>query len=204
MSAPDAVAARRGRVQLVLLFTLFLAPPLGAWLAWQHVQTHGVEATTNVGSLVSPAVPVSADGLGTAAGGDLPADALRGRWTYVVFAPAGCGEPCREQLYLTRQVRLAVNKDTSRVQRLLILPRAPGRALQAYLADQHPDLRIAVPRPDEARFAAPFRGEGFSPDGARYFLLDPLGNLMMHYAGDVPGKGLLKDLRKLLKVSQIG
>lgn len=204
MSAPEVAAVRRGRVQLVLIFALFLAPPLGAWFAWQYVETHGVDATTNVGVLVSPARPVTADGLGAGDGADLTVDALRGRWTYVLFAPAGCGERCRRQLYLTRQVRLGVNKDMSRVQRLLVVPASSGAGPRAELAEAHPDLRVAVLRSEDAPFAAPFHGEGFAPDGAHYFLLDPLGNLMMRYADDVPGKGLLKDLRKLLKASQIG
>ena len=45
---------------------------------------------------------------------------------------------------------------------------------------------------------------GVSPGGEHYFLVDPLGNLMMHYDLSVPARGLMKDLQKLLKVSQIG
>jgi hypothetical protein len=204
MSVPEATAVRRGRIQLLLIFALFVAPPLAAWFAWQYVDEHGVDATTNAGTLVAPARPVTAAGLAAADGAALADDALRGRWTYVLFAPAGCGEPCREQLYLTRQVRLAVNKDVSRVQRLLVLPAAPSGAARAELAERHADLRIAVSSSTDAPFVMPFRGEAFAPDGSQYFLVDPLGNLMMRYDGDAPGKGVLKDLRKLLKVSQIG
>jgi hypothetical protein len=204
MSAPEPTAVRRGRVKLLLIFALFVAPPLGAWFAWQYVDEHGVDATTNMGTLVSPVRPVAAAGLATADGTVLPDGALRGRWTYVLFAPAGCGEACREQLYLTRQVRLAVNKDVSRVQRMLVLPAAPTGAAKAELDELHPDLRIVLSSSPDATFAAPFHGEAFAPDGTQYFLLDPLGNLMMRYADDAPGKGVLKDLRKLLKVSQIG
>ena len=35
-------------------------------------------------------------------------------------------------------------------------------------------------------------------------VVDPLGNLMMYYHLDVPTKGMIKDLQKLLKTSQIG
>ena len=49
-----------------------------------------------------------------------------------------------------------------------------------------------------------FRGDGFGTEGMQYFLVDPLGNLMMYYDVDVPAKGMIKDLQKLLKVSQIG
>jgi hypothetical protein len=34
--------------------------------------------------------------------------------------------------------------------------------------------------------------------------VDPLGNLMMSYSPQAPRKGLLEDLKKLLKLSHIG
>ena len=34
--------------------------------------------------------------------------------------------------------------------------------------------------------------------------MDPLGNLMMSYDSQAPQKGLLEDLKKLLKLSHIG
>ena len=49
-----------------------------------------------------------------------------------------------------------------------------------------------------------FSGDGFAADGAHFFLVDPLGNLMMHYSLDVPAKGMIRDLQKLLKISQVG
>jgi hypothetical protein len=34
--------------------------------------------------------------------------------------------------------------------------------------------------------------------------VDPLGNIMMYYSKDFVGKELLKDLKKLLRTSNIG
>jgi hypothetical protein len=36
------------------------------------------------------------------------------------------------------------------------------------------------------------------------YIMDPLGNVMMRFTQDQPDKDFLQDLRKLLKVSQIG
>lgn len=38
----------------------------------------------------------------------------------------------------------------------------------------------------------------------RIYVVDPLGNLMMSYARTAEPKGLLEDLKKLLKYSRIG
>lgn len=203
MSRPDA-QTRRNRTKLLLIFALFLLPPVSAWVAWKYFSNAGVDTTTNAGTLIVPARPLALEGLRDTEGNAVGDDALRGRWTYVVFANGGCDEVCEKQLYLTRQVRLAVNKDIPRVQRLLLLDAAPPAALAQQLADAHADLLTAVRGAAAEALMTRFRGEGFSPAGTQYFLIDPLGNLMMFYDLDVPTKGMMRDLQKLLKISQIG
>jgi hypothetical protein len=47
--------------------------------------------------------------------------------------------------------------------------------------------------------------DGFGAEGpGRVFVVDPLGNVMMRYGADATTKGIQKDLKRLLKVSQIG
>ena len=129
---------------------------------------------------------------------------LRGRWTYVLFAPGDCGDVCQRQLYLTRQTRIAVSKDIPRVQRLLVLGRQPSSELAQRLREEQPELHWVVSSEQAGPLMQQFSGEGFDPLGGQFFLVDPLGNLMMFYDLEVPSKGLLKDLQKLLKISQIG
>lgn len=196
MPVPDPAQVSRNRRKLVLLFVLFLIPPVGAWLAWQYLGTHGVGSTTNTGTLIQPARPLEATGVLADAG-------VRGRWTYVMFAHGECDARCMEQLYITRQTRLAMNKDIPRVERLLVLDSAPDAALAQHLEKEHEDLRWLVPE-DGGPFRAAFRGEGFAPEGGQFFLVDPLGNLMMFYADTGAAKGIIRDLQKLLKISQVG
>lgn len=204
MSGFEAAAVRRSRTKLVLIFVLFLIPPVAAWVAWQYLGSRGVDATTNAGTLVSPARPLTIEGLRRADGSALSGADLRGRWTYVLFTPNGCDERCERQLYLTRQVRLAMNKDIPRVQRLLVLGAEPAPDLARRLAEDHEDLEWVVRGEQAAPLLREFRGDGFGPEGGQYFLVDPLGNLMMVYDLEVPSKGIVKDLQKLLKISQIG
>ncbi len=197
--------SRKGRRQFLMIVGLFLLPPLAAWLAWQYLNSHGVTATTNNGTLILPARPVDLSLLDYAPGQSF--DDLKGRWVFVTFARKGCDTVCEKQLYLTRQVRIGVNKDISRVRRLLVVAPGEAAAIRQTLRTSHPDLVVAAAG-DDATFEA-FHGDGFAADGSRFFLVDPLGNLMMFYRldgqdGVIQGKGMLKDLQKLLKVSQIG
>lgn len=205
VSASEQPIVGKGRRQLVLLVVLFMVPPIGAWIAWSVMGQHGVAATTNAGQLISPARPLTTAGLRNAQGEALDATQLQGRWTYVLFDDGRCAsERCEQQLYLTRQTRLAMNKDVERVQRLLIVAGVPSSGLIEKLGEQHADLRWAMTGADARALLQAFTGEGFDPSGRNFFLIDPLGNLMMAYDLDVPAKGLMKDLQKLLKVSQIG
>jgi hypothetical protein len=155
--------------------------------------------------LISPARPLAFSNLRDPDGATVDVSTLRGRWTYVLFDDGSCStERCDDQLYLTRQTRLAMNKDVERVQRLLVLDATPSPALRRRLDDQHPDLRWVVLGADAEALLNSFAGKGFDATGRSFFLVDPLGNLMMAYDLEVPAKGLMKDLQKLLKVSQIG
>jgi hypothetical protein len=41
-------------------------------------------------------------------------------------------------------------------------------------------------------------------EAPRVYLIDPLGNLMMSYAADAKPKGMLEDMKRLLRLSSIG
>jgi cytochrome oxidase Cu insertion factor (SCO1/SenC/PrrC family) len=205
MSAPEATAPGKGRRQLLLIIALFLLPPIGAWLAWTYLGEQGVAATTNAGDLISPARPLEVVGLRAADGAGVGDDLLRGRWSYVLFDDGACGsDSCEALLYLTRQTRLAMNKDIRRIQRVLILSDAPDAALLQKLRSEHEDLTWVVRGDGSDALLQAFTGVGFGTAGEHLFLVDPLGNLMMVYGAEVPPQGLMKDLKKLLKVSQIG
>lgn len=195
----------KGRRQLVMLITLFLLPPITAYLAWQYVSEYGVGATTNNGTLVTPPRPLDLDALrvlDTESGPE--AEKLKGRWVYVMYLHGDCGQACQRQLYVTRQTRIGVNKDIPRVRRLLITDQPLGAAFLESLHREHADLIVSVLDGVGQSWQAQFSGDGFQPNGDQFFLIDPLGNLMMYYPTDVEPKSLLRDLQKLLKTSQVG
>ncbi len=198
---------RRRRGQLIALLAVFLVPIVIARFYYQHVATSGPVSTTNQGVLIAPARPLGEVDLKSADGGELDARLLLGQWTLIHIVPARCDASCRENLYKTRQVRVALNKDMSRVRRLLVaVDPYVDEDLQA-LRRSHPDLTFAVRRENNgSAFFQHFEIEGQpAPEEAqRIYLVDPLGNLMMWYPPDQTPAGILTDLRKLLKVSQIG
>ena len=203
---PTESERRRRRVQFVLLALLFMAPVVAAWVAWNYIGEHGVAQTTNAGELVVPARPIVTADLQNSSNGQPVAETLlHGHWSYLVVAPRGCDERCLRQVHDTRQIRISVNKDILRVQRLLVLGEQLPQEQRETLQTEHPDLQVLqVADRDSSVFLQQFSAAGYAVGGAVFFLIDPLGNLMMAYDPAVAASGVLKDLRKLLKISQVG
>ena len=175
------------RKQIWILIALFFAP-LGLAFLLYYGGGWRPSGSTNKGELISPPRPVP------------NASAWHGKWTLVYVGDGRCDERCRAALLLTRQTRLALNADMTRVQRVFL---ATGNCCdRTYLAAEHPDL--GVEQVDDAAGAAQL---AVFPDVASgsIYIVDPLGNLMMRHAPTAGlSKDLLEDLRKLLKLSHIG
>ncbi len=195
-------AQRRSRFGLIGLAALFLVPLALSFFLYFGTSWRPTGGTQH-GELIQPPRPLPAVALTPASGGPARPDGLRGAWHLVFLAPADCGEACRDSLVMTRQVRLALDKDMTRVRRVYLYPGDSSPAPE--LAAEQPDLLLASLAGEEgARLAAVFPGDAAPVGPGQWFLVDPLGNLMMAYPTDVPPKGLLKDLERLLKLSHIG
>lgn len=190
----DPAQARR---KLLLIAALFFAPVVAAVLIFFYAPDW-FSGRDNHGTLVSPARAAPPLGL-TDAEGMRAVNALKGKWSLVYLAGETCDGDCRDRLVLTRQVRLALNQNRGRVQRLYLAPTPAALAgARKELAEDHPDL-VFLARSGNAA------GEFFEPqDPHAVYLLDPLGNWLMVYTGSVAARGLHRDLKKLLRVSQVG
>jgi hypothetical protein len=184
----SAAEKPRSRAQIWILIAVFFAPLALAFLLYYGSGGWRPPGSTNKGELISPARP-------------LPGVASwHGKWTLVYVGDGRCDERCRAALILTRQTRLALNADMTRVHRVFL---ATGNCCDlTYLRAEHPDLAITRAGDDaggELLAAFPDAGSG------SIYIVDPLGNLMMRHAPTAGlSKDLLEDLRKLLKLSHIG
>jgi cytochrome oxidase Cu insertion factor (SCO1/SenC/PrrC family) len=192
----------------VLLGLLFLSPMLIAWI--MHLsgqQGWRPEGTTNQGVLVQPPrlLVLPAD-VPSAAGGVLQEDFLQGKWTLLYIGTTDCGEACRTNLYHMRQVRLAQGENIQRVQRLYLVTDMPTLEPLTDILNEYPKMAAAALSPEQSTALAPlFVIDEVPMRGAeRVYLIDPLGNLMMYYRADTDPRGMIKDLKRLLKYSRVG
>lgn len=201
----------RGRLKLAVIFAVFLGPLLAAF-GWYYGLggAAATRATTNHAPLISPPValrafsnPAAGDAGGTPfdLGAPFDLNALKRRWHVVHLLPDPCAASCRRALYNTRQARLALGRDAPRVRRILL---GASRAQLAPLAADHPDsTRLLEAADGLENQLAPIRRR-HNLGAADALLIDPLGNVMMAIPAALDPRDLLKDLKKLMKLSRIG
>jgi len=202
MMPGDASHDRRQRRLLVALALLFFAPLAVAFYLYYGSIGWRPGHRVNHGDLIEPPRPLPDMSLPIAAAPGAAAAptglVLKGKWTLLYVGAGECSAVCRSDLYEMRQVRIALNREMDRVQRVFI---AQGACCDwPFLDEQHPDLITVVATADAAPLLA------LLPAGAadRIFLIDPLGNLMMSFAPDAKPKGMLTDLKRLLGLSHVG
>lgn len=198
----EANTQPHARRKLLLLAALFLLPlALSFYLyyasGWRPV------GQVNHGELITPARALPAVSLATASGAATGAEFLRGQWTLLYIGPGACDKTCSAALYTTRQVRLALGDKMDRVQRVFLY--SGTCCEQAFFGAEHAGLITAsVDTPAGEELLRTFPGEHSAATAGRIYLVDPLGNLMMGYAPAAPAKGMIEDLKRLLKLSHIG
>jgi cytochrome oxidase Cu insertion factor (SCO1/SenC/PrrC family) len=204
---------RRQRRTLIGLALMFFAP-LGLSFYLYYGKNWHPGGHVNAGELIQPARPLPLLALPLLSTGETPPQFLKGKWTLLYLQHGPCDDECRRHLYDTRQVRLALDREMNRVQRVFI---GDGDCCDLQeLKAAHPDL-IAVragpadeplldllPNQDLLRNRDLLLSREAAVNSHRVYLIDPLGNLMMFYTPEAKPKGMLDDMKRLLRLSSIG
>ncbi len=169
----------------VLLSSFILPIALGtAFFYWNPTAFTG--NTVNYGEFVNPIIATKEQDVVFAKGSK---GSLQGLWT-LAYVTNQCDDACINTLKDMKLTRTLVNENMRRIQRLLLINGTTDIT--------EPGLLIA--QPSEA-----LRQQlGRFPNNT-LFLIDPLGNVMLHYNPQtLVIKLVLKDLKRLLKLSRIG
>jgi cytochrome oxidase Cu insertion factor (SCO1/SenC/PrrC family) len=188
-----------------LLAALFMLPVLVAYGlyygGWRP------SSTANHGELLQPARPVKDAALTLLSGESIRFSHWHGKWTLLLFSTAECLKPCERNLNNIRQIIAAQGKEAHRVRGVLVV--TDGKALDwlRYAFKDYPDMQVVIGSQAAVNsLAQQFVLPAGSPldNLNRVYLVDPSGNFMMSYPADADPTGINKDLKRLLRVSQIG
>jgi hypothetical protein len=187
---------RRSRVQLILLALLFATPAFFGTYMYYFSPPDG---RTNYGTLIEPQItlpPLTGERFD---GKALASTPWAGKWWMVSFDEAACPEACAKKLFMARQLRLTQGKDADKVERVLFL--TDNAPLNPKVLEAYPGTLFV--RSANSPWASLFAGKGVPARDVKQhiFLVDPMGNLMMHYGADADPNKMKKDLTKLLRLS---
>lgn len=191
--------------KLLALAAVFVVPVAVAYMLVDDMSgSHSSFSTRNHGELISPVKPLQDVAMHTLQGRDFVLSDLRGKWVMVYIGPANCNEECKQTLYKLRQGRLAQGGEYRRIERVYIVTDGKAGPELAALHKEDSGLGILLPETgNKDKLLGQFGLESMAGNSGAY-LVDPLGNLMMHYPDGFKAKGLAKDMALLLKASYVG
>ncbi len=193
---------RRGRLQMLFLLLACAAPVIASYLAYYVFKPEG--GKTNFGTLVQPVQDVNP------AWFDIP---FNGKWTLLVARPASeCttkNESCLEALFLMRQLRIAVGRESGRVQ--LVWVNTDGKPVDPEVLLAYDEktagfqiLNLPADPKLKSEFDAWLNRDGA---GQKIQLIDPSPAKMMVFPVTNSPKefgSIKKDLEKLLRLNRKG
>ncbi|MEH6589312.1 MAG: hypothetical protein V7746_03590 [Halioglobus sp.] len=214
----DQQQINRSRMMILLIAGIPITVILiSTWLWYYVVQGNldlvSVLGTSNNGTLVQP--PRELEGVDLLEAGSLPFhySELGRKWTFLVPGGDVCDVQCEKNLYLTRQIHIALGKGFNRIQRIYLSTttaadtaisfpeqsdnRPAPASFDEFLDTEHRGLKaLKIDRDAFTSLAAEF-----AADPTIWYLVDPAGWIMMSYNGEVDYKGVISDMKFLLKNS---
>lgn len=200
------------RRSMIIAAVIFLVPILAAAILHKTGWYSSV-GTTNSGNLITPPVAFEEIHLNTKNAQPLDPESFRKKWWLVYVLPEHCNQACNNSLFQMRQVHLALGPEQKRVSRLLVSTAELEQEIQHLVEQEFPKLSVAYA--DKTQLQKVFEQnqdkELSSNPLGRIYLVDTMGAVFMYYPTFVEeqesilkGRNLLKDLKKVLKLSKIG
>ena len=191
------------RLQLILVMVVFVAPVAGAFL-------YKPSAFNNYGDLYTPVRPVAnlrMQSQFTQSNEVVELSSLRRQWVFLVVANATCNTDCEQNILKMRQLRFMQNDDMKRIRTVFLHTALAPETAKDIAAKYRPLEVYSVPLNDYDEWTKVLRLPAGTPPEAerdRFYIIDPTGNLMMSYPASADPNIIKKDIKRLLKTSQIG
>ena len=200
LADPAQATQRRtlsGRTRMLLVLLVCAAPVVASYLTYFVIRPDG---RSNYSTLIQPTRALPELALRTLQGAPMHSASLRGQWLLVTVGPSNCESSCEQRLYLQRQLREMLGRESERVDKVWFItdegPLAP--ALREAIAGNTPVTALRVPREALARWLVPAEGRSLED---HLYLVDPMGEWMMRMPpGPEPGR-VKRDLDRVLRAS---
>lgn len=210
--APGSAEQKANRRIMLMIFAVFLVPVVVAYTA-HFFGWYKDLGLANRGFLINPPIDVRELSIADKDGLPFSSEDHLKTWFLIYVPPKNCGSACDNSLYLMRQANKALGSDQQRVKRMLISWSDISEELRSKLDAEFPNMLEYQAGPEllKRALAPALQTETNAIEAGRIYIMDPWGFIMLSYPAVadeqesiLKGKDLLKDLKRMLKVSRIG
>ncbi len=186
------------RVQILMILAVFTAPIAGAFF-------YKPKSFINYGDIYTPVRPVE-NLVMTGAEGPIELDSFRRTWVFLVTANTRCSKACEDNILKMRQLRFMQNNDMVRIRTLFMHTQLPTAVAEDLAAKYRPIEAYSVSFNEFDEWTEVLKVPDAPKEAQvdRLYIIDPAGNLMMSYPAGADPNQIKKDIKRLLKASQIG
>lgn len=189
----------RGRLKMLLVLLVCAAPVVASYIAYFVIRPAG---RTNYSELIAPPRPLPAGlVLVDLHGRPVAGETLKGQWLLVVVSGGACDAVCERQLWIQRQLREALGRDSDRVDKLWLIDDAAPPRLETLEAVRGGGAPATVLRASEAVLAGWLEAAPGARLEEHLYIVDPMGDWMMRVPRNPDPARLKRDLEKLLHAS---
>lgn len=188
----DYSAKIKSRIYFILIILSFIGPLIFATLMYIYRDSLPIAPPSTNGELLESMINIHKNSTN-----EKTLKTFSNKKWSLIFVVRGnkCDKTCSEILHLIRQTRISLNQDSSRVMNIVITDQKNDDIEGLIKADYKNINKLIDPKLLDNELL----------NNGTLYISDPLGNIFMFYNKEnLNFKGLRKDLKKVLKISQIG
>lgn len=188
----DYSAKIKSRIYFILIILSFIGPLIFATLMYIYRDSLPIAPPSTNGELLESTINIHKNSTS-----EKTLKTFSNKKWSLIFVVRGnkCDKTCSEILHLIRQTRISLNQDSSRVMNIVITDQKNDDIEGLIKADYKNINKLIDPKLLDNELL----------NNGTLYISDPLGNIFMFYNKEnLNFKGLRKDLKKVLKISQIG
>jgi hypothetical protein len=180
---------------LAIFLGIFLVPMLAAHFIYHHPHLFHFKKT-NYGELITPSKPIENLNFLNNDNHFKTFKTLQPLWL-LIYTPKNCGKDLLNQTrpHELKQLQIAMGKDGARLLNLALLPEICKNQRPVFTNE----IQVIFITPSVLKIFT-----GSAKQGQNLFIVDPFSELILMYKENNTPTELYKDLKQLLKVSQIG
>ncbi len=155
---------------------------------------------SNNGEILEQVIDIGNLELNDQNGNAIERESLTKKWRMILIVNSNCEKNCQLSLYNMRQLNVALGKHYDRFRHMLIHSAPMNNDFSELVQTEYKDALHAYT--SETILQKVFYDKNIYSN--TIYIMDPIGNIMMRFDPNMDPKLILKDLNRLLKVSQIG